>query len=229
MNKVVTTWDGIINPINLKKSEALKAAGLDKTKGAKFTHALLGICLLAIADGMSLPDLQKSIKFTAKEPFVKIALAEKYGPLVSSLPAWVCAQFEALPAVEALATEIKDIPGAGTEATKNAPQAFADLEAMERGARFKAAASAVSKIKDKCEAIADDMTRYKGECEDMEAAVERLKAELEGERLLELGAKCRAAGKKTVKDCYECAYEQIKPPASTGQPGSGMGGCCTVF
>ena len=98
---------------------------------------------------------------------------------------------------------------------------------------IKSVASTVSKIKDKCEEVADQMRGIKEDIDDMKDCIERMKKEVEEESLIELGKKCRSAGKSSIKDCYECAYELIKAPKSAaGSGGAGKeagGGCCSTF
>jgi len=104
---------------------------------------------------------------------------------------------------------------------------------MAKAKMIKSVASTVSKIKDKCEEVADQMKGIKQDIEDMKECVERMQKEIEGETLIELGKKCRTASKSSIKDCYECAFQIIKPPkvagAATGADGESGKGCCTTF
>ena len=97
---------------------------------------------------------------------------------------------------------------------------------MEKTAKMKCVHDVSSRLKDKCESMKDEMTAFKDECELMQQTSENLKKAIEEDTLTELAAKCKKGKKKTVKDCYETAYEPIK---ADGIGGAGGQGCCTVF
>ena len=103
---------------------------------------------------------------------------------------------------------------------------------MAKAKMIKSVASTVSKIKDKCEEVADQMKGIKQDIEDMKECVERMQKEIEQETLIDLGKKCRSANKSSIKDCYECAFQVIKPAKAGGASGAdneGGKGCCSTF
>jgi len=64
-------------------------------------------------------------------------------------------------------------------------------------------------------------------CDDMRASITQLGKEVGSNRLHTLSKKCRMLNKRTVKECYEAAYEPIK--GDTNKQGQGQNGCCVIF
>jgi division protein CdvB (Snf7/Vps24/ESCRT-III family) len=231
INDVVDEWGTINDPIEKAKAAALKASGLDKTPGANITHVLLGLVLTMIADlNMSAADIKKQIKFLEKEPYIQIGAVDKYQALIDAIPPWLQSYFEGVTKVDDVAEKIQVLPGEAGEVTKNAPEEFSELEFMAKAKMIKNVAQTVSKIKDKCEEVMDQIKGLKTDLEDMKECAEKMKTELEGDALMELGKKCKTANKVSIKDCYECAYGVIKTTGGASKGGAGgAGGCCNTF
>ena len=88
----------------------------------------------------------------------------------------------------------------------------------------------VSKIKDKCEEMNNQMNALKSDLESIKQCRDKMKQELDNDNLMALGKKCLDAKKSGVKDCYEFAYEKIQPKKAGDKPGEGgANGCCTTF
>ena len=153
---------------------------------------------------------------------------DRWAPIVENIPEWVQSYFDGAGQVDDLAKEFEDIPDKASEVAKNAPNEFAELEFMAKAKMIKAVVGAVSKIKDKCEQVLDDMKTLKGDSENIKELIKQLKEDIDNGKLLELAKKCKAAGKVTSKDCYECAFEVIKDPAK-GKKGGKQNGCCTIY
>lgn len=79
------------------------------------------------------------------------------------------------------------------------------------------------------EEVTDQMKALKAEVGDIKEVMQILKEDIPNGKLLELGKKCRDAGKVGVKDAYECAWEPIKAPPAKKKEGGGGPGCCTTF
>ena len=73
-----------------------------------------------------------------------------------------------------VAERLAGIPEKATECTKNSPSEFADLELMEKSRMIKAVASSVSKIKDRCEEITEEMKQVKNDMQDMNDSFGRI-------------------------------------------------------
>lgn len=122
--------------------------------------------------GMSLDDLKKQVEFTPedkKQP-VKIKCEEKYNDLVDSLNDWIVGYMDAFNGLGDVAEKLANVPENATECTKNAPSEFANLEWLEKGKLIKNVAVSVSKIKDNCEKITEEMKTVKNEMQDMNDA-----------------------------------------------------------
>ena len=107
INDVSAEWDSTVGPCNTLKETCLKAAGLDKTKGANITHVVLGLCIASINDAqMSLDDLKNQFKFTEKKPYITIGAFQKYVDLSQNLPDWITSYFDAVANLEDIANKI---------------------------------------------------------------------------------------------------------------------------
>jgi septation ring formation regulator EzrA len=217
MNEVITEWDDTVGPCNDLKAKCMQIAKLDKTPGTNMTHMFQGLMIAAIADcNMSADQVQKEIKWLDKKPYVKLGNFQKYADLAQTFPDLVEAYFNVIPNIESIANKIKPIPEHATECLKNLPQEFEDLDFMERVKIVKEITNLVSKIKDKCEAIADDMRGFKSDCEEIQETFNKIKDEISTGNLEAKGQKARGAKKSGIKDCYEFTYGKIVAPGKSG-------------
>lgn len=125
--------------------------------------------------------------------------------------------------------KFEEIPDKATEVGSNAPDEFESLDFMAKAVMLKDVAKTVSKIKDKCEEVTDEMKALKAEAGDIKDVINILKDDIPNGKLVELGQKCKEANKVGIKDAYEFAYEPIKAPAAKKKQGGGGQGCCTTF
>lgn len=163
---VVNDWSKLFEVIIKAKKATFKSCGLDKTPGASIKHVLVGMPLMFVADcNMSLAELKKCIKFTPEDTKmpVKFTLVQKYEGLIKNLIKWIKGYFDAFGKMGSIAEKIAGIPEKATECTKNAPSEFADLDLMAKAKMIKTVASTVSKIKDKCEKITEEMKAVKND------------------------------------------------------------------
>ena len=90
----------------------------------------------------------------------------------------------------------------------------------------------VSKIKDTCEEIVNEMKELAGEFESLKGAFNDVQAALEDGTIVDKGLAAASAGKQTVLDCYNSAYPDKPIVAATKAKKGGGGdgqGCCTIM
>jgi hypothetical protein len=180
---------------------------------------------------MTLKELKAQVKFTpedTKQP-VKFAAYDKYEGIISSLSEWVESYISCYEGLGDVAERLASIPEKATECTKNSPSEFADLEMFDKSKMIKSVASSVSKIKDKCENIIDDMKQVKNDLQEMNDSFGKLQEEFTSEMIIENGEKCKKSNKLQIKDCYEFINEPIKDATPSKSGPGGAQGCCTVF
>lgn len=90
----------------------------------------------------------------------------------------------------------------------------------------------VSKIKDTCEEIVNEMKELLAEFEGLKSAFNDVQAALEDGTIVDKGLAAAGAGKSAILDCYNHAYPD-KPivAASKAKKGGGEGGqgCCVIM
>ena len=230
INGLSDQWNEMYGPIKEKCKEGIKNSGMDKTPGSNIKHVILGSIVAIIADAeLSVEDLKKAIKITDEEPYLHFEVSPKWMNVVEVIPAWIKSYFEGGEQVDDLMGKFEEIPDKATDVGSNAPSEFEDLDFMAKAKMLKDVAKAVSKVKDKVEEITDEMKALKAEAGDIKDVMKVLKEDIPNGKLVELGKKCKEAGKVNVKDAYEHAFEPIKAPAAKKKGGGGGQGCCTTF
>lgn len=73
-----------------------------------------------------------------------------------------------------VAERLSDVPEKATNCTKNSISEFAELETIEKSKMIKQVATTVSKIKDRCEEITEEMKEVKNDMEEMNDALTKL-------------------------------------------------------
>ena len=90
-----------------------------------------------------------------------------------------------------------------------------------------ATVKSVSKIKNVCETLTDQMKNVPVELKKIIDASKGLQDSIENGDIIEKGKACREAKLENILLCYEHAYGKI---ADVGEPKEGGGqGCCTTF
>lgn len=145
---------------------------------------LLGLPLILVVEckGLTQEKLSKSIKLNLEneeapvyidEDSLKGLSANGLG-IVSNLKNWIEALIKGFEGMGDVAMRISSIPEKATECTKNSPGEFAELPIMEKAQMIKSVATKVSKIKDKCEQITEEMKKLKNDIEDAKECMSQL-------------------------------------------------------
>ena len=108
-------------------------------------------------------------------------MVDKYNDILTNLQDWIMNYFEAYSTLGDVAERLAGVPEKATECTKNAPSEFAELEFQEKSKMIKAVATTVSRIKDRCEDIIEEMKSVKTDIEQMNDSFEQLQADFESE------------------------------------------------
>ena len=231
INRITNRWEQIQSEVQKKKTATLFWAGLEKTPGSNFQHVIFGMFISAMTDSdLSVDELKKIIKVKEEAPFFEIKATEqvqKFEKLIECLPAWILEYPGAIKESAKLTPDLIKLLAGASDAAKNAPSEFMNMEFMAKAKMIKETLQTVSKIKDRVEKVKDEVCTLSTDIQLVKSTMEKLKSEIESEEISAYAKKCKAANKTSLKDCYECAFEPIK--VNKGQGSGGAKGCCTIF
>jgi len=74
LNAIIKNWNSIYKPLSKKKKETLKAAKLNKVKGATLLHVIKGlpIYMVATTKDITVDKMKSSIKVNISKPSISI-------------------------------------------------------------------------------------------------------------------------------------------------------------
>ena len=177
-------------------------------------------------------ELIKMIEFKQEAPFFKFTTAQgkkidNMEDLTATMSKYIMELLNALKDIPDFAPRLARVPVQATEVAKGAPGEFSELDFASKARMVKSTLSSISKVKDTAEKMKDEMDSVNTDLNLVKTSFEKLKEMMDSKEIIELGKKCQVAKKQTIKDCFECAFEPIKPAGKDGA--GGANGCCTIF
>ena len=192
------------------------------------------VTIPAVVKGITAESLKNMIKIDiTKEPYLSIqGDVADMAEVVQNLVEWIAGYVKALMAIPDVQTSIESIPEETKKVGEGVKDEFSDLEIFALAKMTKSVLKCISKIKDTCEEIVNEMKELIGEFDSLKGAFTDVQSALEDGTIVDKGLAAAAAGKSSLLDCYNNAYpdKPIVAPSKGKKGGGGEGqGCCIIM